>query len=182
MEKSPYSYFWWCGYSEVPRCHLSSQWVSQKLLQRLVPHELKDNLPDFDVSVIVKDLSQLTLKNSSFQWFIFVEYQSSFESNSPGIFPLCETKLDDSTDSGNFLVRCCLPFIWKDSVTHIHCLVIYVRDGLLFSRDISLENSADSYLYFRLDLLQSVFYFFSLNECKHFIRLWAQILMLFHLT
>ena len=35
----------------------------------------------------------------------FVEYESFLESNSPHIFAVCETNLDDSIDSGNFSVR-----------------------------------------------------------------------------
>ena len=55
-----------------------------------------------------------------------------------------------------------LPLIRKDSFTHKHGLAVYVKEGLPFARGISLENSADSYICFRLDLLQSVSYFFFL--------------------
>ena len=79
----------------------------------------------------------------------FVEYESFFESNSPDILAPCETNLDDSNDSGNFSVTGYLPLIRKDSITH-------------FAQDLSLENSADSYLYFRLALLHSVSCFFFL--------------------
>ena len=75
---------------------------------------------------------------------------------------LCETNLDDSIDSGNFSVRGYLPLIRKDSSTHMHGLAVYVKEGLPFARDLSLENSADSYLCFRLALLHSVSYFFFL--------------------
>ena len=37
-----------------------------------------------------------------------------------------------------------------------------MKEGLPFTRDLSLENSADSYLCFRLALLHSVSYFFFL--------------------
>ena len=37
-----------------------------------------------------------------------------------------------------------LPLIWKDFGTHMHGLAVYVKGGLPFARDISLENSADS--------------------------------------
>ena len=46
-----------------------------------------------------------------------------------------------------------LPLIRKDSSTHIHGPAAYVKEGLLFARDLSLENSADSYLCFQLALL-----------------------------
>ena len=78
----------------------------------------------------------------------FVYSESFLESNSPGILVLCETNQDDSTDSGNFSVRGYLPLIQKDSSTHIHSLTVYVKEGLPFTWDLSLENSADSYLCF----------------------------------
>ena len=43
-------------------------------------------------------------------------------------------------------------------------LTVYVKEGLPFEWDLSLENSADSYLCFRLALLHSVSYFFFLYE------------------
>ena len=45
----------------------------------------------------------------------------------------------------------------------MHGLAVYVKEGLPFAKDLSLENSADSYLCFRLDLLYPVSYllFFS---------------------
>ena len=55
-----------------------------------------------------------------------------------------------------------LPLIRKDSSTHMHGLAICVKEGLPFAWDLSLENSADSYLCFRLALLHSVSYFFFL--------------------
>ena len=74
----------------------------------------------------------------------FVDCESFFGSNSPDILALCETNLDDSIDSGNFSVRGYLPLIRKDSSTHMHGLAVYVKEGLPFVRDLSLENSADS--------------------------------------
>ena len=92
----------------------------------------------------------------------FVDCESFLESNSPDILALCETNLDDSIDSGNFSVRGYLPLIRKDSSTQMHGLAVYVKEGLPFARDLSLENSADSYLCFRLALLHSGSYFFFL--------------------
>ena len=45
---------------------------------------------------------------------------------------------------------------------HGHSYAVYVKEGLPFARDLSLENSVDSYLCFRLALLHSVSYFFFL--------------------
>ena len=55
-----------------------------------------------------------------------------------------------------------LPLIQKDSSTHMHGFAVYVKEGLPFTRDLSLENSADSYICFQLALFHSVFYFFFL--------------------
>ena len=92
----------------------------------------------------------------------FVECESFLESNSPDTLPVCETNLDDSIDSGNFSVGGYLSLVRKDSVTHIHGLAVYMKEGLPFARDLSPENSADSYLCFRLALLHSMSYFFFL--------------------
>ena len=42
----------------------------------------------------------------------------------------------------------------------MHGLVVYVKEGLPFAWDVSLENSADPYLCFPLALLHSLSYFF----------------------
>ena len=46
---------------------------------------------------------------------------------------LYETNLDDSVDSDNFSVRGYLPLIWKDSVTYMYDLAVYVKEGLPFA-------------------------------------------------
>ena len=76
----------------------------------------------------------------------FVDCESFLESNSPDILALCETNLNGSVDSGNFFVRGHLPLIRKDSCTHMHGLTVYVKEARPFARDLSLENSADSFL------------------------------------
>ena len=60
----------------------------------------------------------------------FVKYESFLESNSPDILAICETNLDESTDSGNFSVRGYLPLVRKESNTHMHVLAVYVKEGL----------------------------------------------------
>ena len=94
----------------------------------------------------------------------FVDCESFLESNSPDILALCETNLDGSIYSGNFSVTGYLPLIRKDSSTHMHGLAVYVKEGFPFAWDLSLENSADSYLCFRLALLDSLSYFFFLYQ------------------
>ena len=72
------------------------------------------------------------------------------------------TNVDDSINSGNFCERGYLSLIQKDSGTHMYGLAVYVKEGLPFTQDLSLENSAGSYLCFRLAFLHSVSYFFFL--------------------
>ena len=78
----------------------------------------------------------------------FVDCESFLESNSSDILVLCETNQDDSIDSANLSMRGYLPLIQKNSSTHMHGLAVYVKEGFPFARDLSLENSADSYLCF----------------------------------
>ena len=117
-----------------------------------------------------------------FKAFIrIVDCESFLGSNSPDTLALCETNLDNSIDSGNFSMRGYLPLVQKDSGTHMHGLAVYVKEGLPFARDLSLENSADSYLCFRLALLHSVSNFFflyrspSLSLCTVFDSITSNI-------
>ena len=73
-----------------------------------------------------------------------------------------------------------LPLIRKDSNTHMDGLAVYVTEELPSASDLSLEHYANSYLCFQLALLHSVSYFFFLYQSP--FCLYAQILMLFHLT
>ena len=61
-------------------------------------------------------------------------------------------------------MRVYLLLIRKESSTHMHVLAVYVKEGLPFAQDLSLEDSADSYLCFRLALLHSLSYFFFLYQ------------------
>ena len=106
---------------------------------------------------------ELTFTNIHSLCSNFAECESFLESNPPDILALCETNLHDSIDSGNFSVSGYLPLIRKDSVAHMHSLAVYVKEGLPFERDLSLENSADSYLCFRLSLLPQCLTSFSLS-------------------
>ena len=63
-----------------------------------------------------------------------------------------------------FLCESFLPLILKDSTTDMRGLTVYVKEGHSFAQDSSLENSADSYLCFRLALLHSVSYIFFLYQ------------------
>ena len=78
----------------------------------------------------------------------FIDCESFLDSNSPDIYALCEINPADPIDSGNFFMRGYLPLIQKDSSIHMHGLPVYVKEGLPFALDLSLENSEDSYLCF----------------------------------
>ena len=69
------------------------------------------------------------------------------------------THLNDSIDSSHFYMRLNLPLTRKDSVTSILGLADYVKKRLPFSRDLSFENSEDSYLCFKQVVLHSISYF-----------------------
>ena len=88
----------------------------------------------------------------------FVDCESFLKANSLDILSLCETNVGDSIDSGNFSVRGYLPLIRNDSVTRVHGLSVYMNEGLPFAQNLSLESSANSYLSFRLTLLDSASY------------------------
>ena len=78
----------------------------------------------------------------------FAECESFLELESPEILTLCDANLGDSIDSGNFSVRGYFPLIRKDSITHMHGLAVYVKEGLPFALDLSIESSEISYLCF----------------------------------
>ena len=123
---------------------MSSQWGSQKLLQELVSPELTAYLTIFNLfkrnelwTYSQKHVNQIILNRKTLKlsfmniWGLhsnFIDCKSLLESNSPDILALCETNLDDSTDSGNFSVRGYLPLIWKDSSTYMHGLAVYVKE------------------------------------------------------
>ena len=114
---------------------------------------------------------------------IFFDSESFLESNSPDILVLCETNLDRLIDSGNFSVRGYLPLIQKDSSTHMHGLTVYVKEGLLFARDLSLEISADSYVFDWLYVTQCLTSFSSINHlhlCARFFHLSVTFLIFVH--
>ena len=109
----------------------------------------------------------------------FVDCESFLESNSPGILLLFETNLHASIDSSNFSMRGYLPLIRKDSGTHMHGLTVYVTEGLPFARDLSLENSPDSYVFDWLYFTQCLTSFSSID---HLLHVCAWFLILFHLA
>ena len=89
--------------------------------------------------------------------------------------------LDDSMDSGNLLVRAYLPLIQKnskDSITHIHGLAVYAKEGFPFTQDLFLENSVGSYLCFQLaNFIHCLTSFSSIN-----LFFFMQFFILFDIT
>ena len=153
---------------------MSSQWGSQPLLQGLLSHELaawqaifnlfklnelwvilsKACKPDYFES---HNSLKLSLTNIQGLCSNFVDYESFLELNSPDIVALCETNLDDLIDSGNFSVRGYLPLIQNDSSSHMHGLTLYVKEGLPFVQNLSLENSLSVLLLFPLSITFFIF-------------------------
>ena len=72
--------------------------------------------------------------------------------------------LDYSVDSGHFSVRSYLPLILKDSSTHLHGLTVCMKEGLPFAWELSLENSADSYVFIWLYFTQYISSFSSIGH------------------
>ena len=102
----------------------------------------------------------------------FVDCKPFLESNSPDIL-ICvrQTWMTQSIQAISLweVMKMNFHLIWKDSTTHMHGLIVFVKEGLSFAWDFSLENSADSYLYFWLALLHSVSYFFFLYRSSLFL-------------
>ena len=108
----------------------------------------------------------------------FVDCESFIELNSPDTLALCETNLDASIYSGNLFVRGYLPLNRKDCSTHMHGLTVYVKEGLPFARELSLET---------LQILTYVSGWFYFTQCltsfssMDHLHLCARFLILFHL-
>ena len=97
--------------------YLLMKWGSKKLLQGFVSHKLTAYLSVFNlfltqcIMAILSKADNLEPQNSlklslTNIWGFctnFVECESFLESNFPDILALCETNLDDSTNSDNYL-------------------------------------------------------------------------------
>ena len=181
---------------------MSSQWGSQKLLHGLVSHELtvyRSIFNQFKVNELWSYYQRackpdnfesghysLKLSFTNIRGFCsnFVDCKSFLESNSPDIYTLCVTNLNDSIDSSNFSVRVYLILTWKDSSTCMRGLTVYAKEELSFARNLFLENVAGSYLWFRLALFHSVPYFFFLYwspSLSYLLYLNGRFLSLFYL-
>ena len=140
---------YWCLMNSQPTFLFLTQWIMAILSRGCKPDSVEPH-------------NSLKLSFTNI-WVLFSNFfKCNFfcQSNSPDILALCETNLDDLIDSGNIFVRGYLPLILMDSITHMRGLAVYLKEGLPFARDLSLENSADSCLRFQLALPHSVSYFF----------------------
>ena len=173
---------------------MSSQSGSKKLPQLLVSQELTAYLSVFDLCLTQRttailskgckpdnseshNSSKLSFTNIKGLRSNFIDCVSFLKWNYPDILAICEISYDVAINSGNFSATSYLPLIQKDSVTHMHSLSVYVKELIHFARDLSLENS---FLFFWLTLLHSLSsFFFSVD---HLLRLYAQFMILFHLT
>ena len=93
-----------------------------------------------------------------------LDSESFLESNSPDILALCEANLENSIDTSNLSVRSYLPLIQLDSVSYRHDLKVYVKEGLTFAPNKSLENFQDAYV---LDLLYFIWCITSFSLIDH---------------
>ena len=92
---------------------------------------------------------------------------------------LCETNLEDSTDTNHHSIHGYYSLIQKCSSTHMLGVERFVKDNLPFTGDVSLESCKDSYMYCHLSLLYSISY--SLYLCWFLTSLSCAICVLFHL-
>ena len=68
----------------------------------------------------------------------FVECEFFLQSSSLDIHALCETNLDDSTDSGNFSMRGYLSLIQNDSITHAWSYSLCEKRPSIISRKLQI--------------------------------------------
>ena len=187
--------------SEVTGCHLfwqmNPQWGSQKLLPGLVSHELTVYFSVFDLFLTQWIMAMLSkgCKPDHFESYnslklsfttIWYLHSNFVECPCCPWIKLCWSSCSMWDKLGwlnwfwQILCKVYLPLIWKDSITHRLGLAVYVKEELLFARDVSLENSVDSYWCLPLALLHSMSSF--LSSINHRLCFYAQFLILFHLT
>ena len=119
---------------------LLSQWIMAILSKRCRPDNFESH-----------NSIKLWFTNTGCQRLNFIECESWIKLS----WHSCSVWDKHSVYSGKFSVRGCPPFIQKDSVTQIHGLAIYLKEGLPFAWNVSLGNSADSQCFW-LALLHSL--------------------------
>ena len=176
MDVCPYSYFPWCG-------HFRGPWLSfvttdefsvrVKEITSMIGVSWTHRLPFwfwlfFNIMkwpYYQKDENQINLNHKTlwnlalpiFEVFVRISLNVNlFFNHFPDIPALCDTNLDDSIDSGNFTVRGYLSLLQKDSITHMHGLVLYVKKYFLLH---------GTYLYKTLRILTYVFDWLYFTQC-----------------
>ena len=81
---------------------------------------------------------------------------------SPDILALCETGLDESISDREFDVPGFSTLVTKHDHLNMHCLGVYIKDGLPCARDTSHEDLNSPFMCFRMALLHSTTYLFFL--------------------
>ena len=71
------------------------------------------------------------------------------------------------------------PSLMRHSITHMHGLAVYVKEGVPFAWNLSLENSTDSYVF---DWLYYTQFLMSFSSIESLLCLYAQFFSLFHPT
>ena len=144
---------------EVPECHLLRQmrakWGSQKLLQGLVSHELTAYLSSFNQFKLNELWPYYQRHVNQIIWIVQLSKTLLYEYSRPSfefcwfrIFPWIKLSWNSCSvwDKLRWLnwfwqfLRERFLLIEKDSGTHMHGLVVYVKEGLPFARDLSLEK------------------------------------------
>ena len=106
-----------------------TQWITATLWKGFKPDSFE---PHNSVKLSITNIRGL--------YSNFAECESFLGSNSPDILALRETNMDDWIDFGNFSVRSYLPLTRTYSIIHMHGIAVYVKEGLPFVWDLSLEN------------------------------------------
>ena len=141
----PYSYFSRCGYFWDP-------WMSF-----VTTDELSVRITKITLRIGVSWTHSLPFCfQSIFNWMKCPFYQKDVNQitlkthNSPKLLCVRQTLMAQMISA--ISMRGYLPLIWKNSVTCMHGVAFYVKEGLPFAQDLSLEISVGSYLRFGLAL------------------------------
>ena len=128
-----------------------------------------------------RDVNQINLNHTTLWNFSniqslqsnFVEYESFLEWNSTDI------KLGWFNLFWQFLCEKLFSFNLKG---FMHDLAVYVKEGLAFAHDLSLENSSGSYLCFQLASHHLAFYFFLLYQSRSSSLCYYASFFLYYIT
>ena len=146
-------YFWWCRYSLGP-------WVSFFMTDEFTVMSLMNLYRTFlifasfwlnEMVILSKVPQPHTFESRSFLklnftniWSLrsnFIGNESYLKPTSSDILALYDTNIEESIYSSNFSVRSFLHLIWKNSVSHVHRIAVYVKRGISFERGTYLKKT-----------------------------------------